>query len=855
MKKYLIALIMLLVMGAIFAQPGKKPVQKKPTQSEMDKQMEEAMKGMSEEEKAEMRKMMKDVMPDLMEQNSKMADYPEFTSNKQLVPKKDMVRINAIPKKKLTQADMSGYASNLYNKLMAKGNAAEMAIVKKIIARTPKANAIGGAAVLCMLQGHPQAALALSMKAVQIDPSNANWQNNMASLLTQYGYPEQAIPVLQKLKIQFPQNSTVLNNLGQAWLGLGMIDSAKTNIKIAGRVNPNHPEAKETEGVIEEIAGNTDKATDDYIKAMESSVNPFTEMLIKINNGQDKLAKIDFEKLKHSITIYEYFPKDWILIPTLSDNVSGYESDMRIKNGYSEMFEKLIPKIDSMAAASGVELAVLLERAELMGADSTKYFIKGFMQDLPKEPGFMDKPAVIVQNILQAYLDQWLIDSRKEGQNLMDNIDAQRKVMTKGGNDDKCSVIDRRNNEFLGYANPLIREFHARQIEEFRVWLNAFCTWTWYLGNPKNVTLTACISWTAVFISMHRESVNGQYDKSSACKAQNTDGVDNIPEPVIPNFTCPAVVSIPVGADWQQLSNASNFDNNEYKVKNNPAHPIPNQTIAYTADNGSIAEPGTDPFVKAANGSMSPGIMEPDNSGAAQSAEILSNYLENRSSDFQPDLSSADQAATSVTNDIVKVTNETNQSQGDGFREFINNRIAQQKAIEQKQGDWFREYINSRAEQQRAMEAQEQASSNWFREYMKDKIEKQKAQETRDRKTLDWFKEYMKSKLEAQKNADKVAIDKAIQDKIKQAKKSKLAQEILKKMMEGDCSKVKDQKQVLREKIKQMADEMEAGSEKTADKANMKQTMQNVEKNGLQPSLSSALQAPGTFTPVKGLFN
>ena len=43
MKKYLFALIMLLVMGGVIAQPGKKPAakQKAPTQKEMDKMMEE----------------------------------------------------------------------------------------------------------------------------------------------------------------------------------------------------------------------------------------------------------------------------------------------------------------------------------------------------------------------------------------------------------------------------------------------------------------------------------------------------------------------------------------------------------------------------------------------------------------------------------------------------------------------------------------------------------------------------------------------------------------------------------------------------------------------------------------------
>ena len=112
------------------------------------------MKGMSAEEKVEMKKMMKDAMHAMMEQNSKMADYPEFTSNKQLVPQKDIVGINAIPKKKLSPADMGHYTANLYNKLMTRGEAAETAIVKKVIVQTSKANELGGAAILLLLFFH-----------------------------------------------------------------------------------------------------------------------------------------------------------------------------------------------------------------------------------------------------------------------------------------------------------------------------------------------------------------------------------------------------------------------------------------------------------------------------------------------------------------------------------------------------------------------------------------------------------------------------------------------------------------------------------------------------------------------------
>ncbi|MGZ8549534.1 MAG: hypothetical protein ACXWV2_02685 [Chitinophagaceae bacterium] len=849
MKNRFVILAFILVFPLVLMAQVKKTgaKDKPPTQSEMDKMMEEEMKGMSEEEKAEMRKMMKGMMPALQDHNNRIADYQEFASNKQLVPKREAERIASMSKKKLVQADMAAYATSLFNKLITRGDADEMALAKKIIAQNPKANAIGGAAVLCMLQGHPEAALALSMKAVQAEPSNVNWQNNMASLLTQYGYPEQAIPVLQKLKNQFPENSTVLNNLGQAWFALGELDSAKTNIKIAVRLNPNHPEAQETEGVIEEVEGNTDKATDDYIEAMEISINPFTEMLIKNNNGQDKLDKIDFEKLKRNITIYEYFPKDWIKIPALYDNVSAYENNMRIKNGYSKMFEELDTKIEEMIKASSAEVDELFAKGE-------NEFVQTMALENIKGLNMMSKTAGTVQKILQAYLSQWMLDYQKQGGDLMENINAQRIVMTKSGKDDKCPDFDRKHNEFLVYANPLIRSFHATKIEEFRMWLNAFCTWIWKVsGNPKNTIMTTCIGWTAAIIEMYQSALEDQYTDPKSCVQQNGDGIDYIAAPSIPNFTCPADVRIPTGKEWQQLSHeAKNFDNNEYGVKNNPANPIPNQSIAYTADQASIAEPGSDPFVKAANGSITPGIMDPGNSNAAQSAEILGNYLKNRGIDFKPDLSSSESAATTVTDDIVKVTIGTIEreaeaaikNEGDAFRDNINNRIEQQKAadaLDAKRGDAFREFIKTRIEEQKALDAQNNAQGEWFREYQKSKIEAYKKQQAQIEKSMDSFREILKKKIENQK-IDKAAIDKAIADIMKKANKSKQSQKLVKKMINADCKNVRNTKDIQKEAFEKAM--IEAGED-----------MDVLRTKGLQPSISTAMQSPGTFTPVKGLFN
>lgn len=816
MKILLIVISLLLAMVITFAQPGIKPAAKEkiPAQKEINKMMEAGMKDMSEAEKVEMRKMMKGLMPALQEHNRSIADYPEFTSNLQLVPKKDAIRLAVIPGKELLQAEIAGYATTLYNKLITKADAAEIAIAKKIISKNPNPNAIGAAAVLCMLQGHPQAAMALSMKAVQTDPSNANWQNNMASLLAQYGYPERAIPVLQKLKKQFPRNSTVLNNLGQAWLGLGEIDSAETNIKRAGRLNPHHPESKQTEGVIEEIAGNTDKATDDYIEAMESSVNPFTEMLIKNNNGQSGLNKLDFEKLKRSITTYEYFPKNWITIPKLSDNISGFENDMAIKNGYYNMFEKLDTVINLLKEAAEQEINTSMDKGD-------DVFFKEMANESLKGYSMMSKPALVVQLILVPYFFEMMMEYSKEQTALLDRIQSSKDVMTKMAEGDQCADWDRRNNEFLSYANPLIRAFHEEKIEEFRSWLNTYCTWVWYLaGNPKNTSVMYCVGMTEAFTQLYQDAMHNQKVDWRSCVKHNGDDVATIQVPEIPNFTCPAVVSIPVGADWQQLSNAAkNFNANTFAVKQSANNPVPNSSLAFSSDQGAIAQAGKDPFTKMANGSMTPGMINDEE--LTPLSKIPLDDLTPLSKIPLDDLT----PLPKIPLDDLTPLPDLRRSKL--AKELLKKMMTADCKNVRDSKDILKEALEKMMKGVRELEAYEHVIEQIKK--LESEIEQKEADQTN--------KDLLKKQIEKmQQEVDKM-------DKYEEVQQSKeKIEKIIKEMDDMDDKKFMQQKF---NKIMQAVDEMEAAPA----------ILKNIQQNGLQPSISSGIQAPGTFTPIKGLFN
>lgn len=111
MKKIFISVICVITaIDFATAQQGKKTEQQKVlSQTDINKMIEDAMKeeGMSKDEQEQTKKITKDLMPGLMEQNTNTANYPEFTDNKQLVSRKNAVRISSIPGKTLTKTKMA----------------------------------------------------------------------------------------------------------------------------------------------------------------------------------------------------------------------------------------------------------------------------------------------------------------------------------------------------------------------------------------------------------------------------------------------------------------------------------------------------------------------------------------------------------------------------------------------------------------------------------------------------------------------------------------------------------------------------------------------------------------------------
>jgi tetratricopeptide (TPR) repeat protein len=273
MKKYTLLMLAILLVGtSTFAQQKPKPKEKEkpPTQKEMEEMMKEAQKeldNMSDEDKKMMKEMgikvpsMKDV-PQVTDKQ--LADAWE--NENRIVPNKDLARISSISKTPLTNTAMPSYLSTAHSSVIAQLKSASKTKGEEIYQLIKSQNnspiATGNTAASLWMLGKAELALYVMGKACLDNPTNTDNLNNYASMLSMSGAEQLSIPIFERINRQFPKNSTVLNNLGQAWFGLGDIDKATKYLDSTIRIYAYHPQANFTKSFIEESKGNTPAAVE-----------------------------------------------------------------------------------------------------------------------------------------------------------------------------------------------------------------------------------------------------------------------------------------------------------------------------------------------------------------------------------------------------------------------------------------------------------------------------------------------------------------------------------------------------------------------------------------------------------------
>ena len=267
-KIFCLSIVLFSFVTISIAQVKKKPKEKAPTQSEIEKLMKEAEAGMDQIDAAT-----KNIIDSMDIKMPSLKNVPKV-SDKQLaeawdveeriVPKKDVARIASITKINLNEATLENYVNAINTKTNLILNAASKILAEKIYSDLKvsgkSSDAIGNTAAGLWMMGRLQPALYIMGRICIEDVTNTDNLSNYAAMLSMCGLQQFAIPCLNYLNLKFPGNSTLFNNLGQAWFGLGDIIKSEKYLDSAIRIYAWHPQANFTKSFIVENRGNKSEA-------------------------------------------------------------------------------------------------------------------------------------------------------------------------------------------------------------------------------------------------------------------------------------------------------------------------------------------------------------------------------------------------------------------------------------------------------------------------------------------------------------------------------------------------------------------------------------------------------------------
>ncbi|HEX6889626.1 MAG TPA: hypothetical protein VF141_03000, partial [Chryseolinea sp.] len=288
MKKYFLLTTVMLLAFNLAAQTKQKSKQKEepPTQAEMAdmmKEMQNAMDEMSPEEKRAMDSMgIKMPSTNSIPQMSDAQIRDAYENESRIVPQKDPNRIKTATAVSVPTAGMTTYVEKTHQAVLKKLSPATKAKGAEILQQTVKLkSSAANTAVGLWMDGKPTLALYMMGEACKTNPSNANNLNNYAAFLSMCGAEQLALPILYNLNKRYPRNTSILNNITQAWLGLGDITKAEKYADSTIRIHANHPQANMAKGLIEESKGNIPAAIAAYKKAIRKGFSTEKENKLK----------------------------------------------------------------------------------------------------------------------------------------------------------------------------------------------------------------------------------------------------------------------------------------------------------------------------------------------------------------------------------------------------------------------------------------------------------------------------------------------------------------------------------------------------------------------------------------------
>jgi tetratricopeptide (TPR) repeat protein len=487
-KSYLLYLLVLTSLVSLCQQkPKPKDKEKAPSQQEIDAMLREAqmeINNMSTEDKKKLDSMGVKMPP--------MNSIPTF-SDKQLqevnnntgsfiIPKKDVARISSVNRKPMTNSELVVFlkttVAEIEQRMVPLKLTSSKQAYSEIKAKYDDPNAVSVAASGYWMLGVLQPAIYLMGRACQDDPNNPDHLNNYAAFLTMAQVEHLALPILIKLNRNYPRNSTILNNLGHAWLGLGDISLAEKYLDSAILLYPNHSQANYTKALLANSRGNTQGAITGLKRSLsraysESKKTALDELGYKLK-GSDLHWNLRMPQEALLVSTYEWpnYPKTTVQSVELKPEWDAYgenlvkqgielETQQRVSEGQIE--EDLQNKIQAALKLHDIGQLWLAKKASIM-LEYTLTARSGAMNKLKQKETELENAYKMVE------------DLQKQMELDLANVHEEFKPLMGEGKQNPfkayCAKLTAIQDAFLGSVNPKMESAYKGYIEAYQKMAN-----------------------------------------------------------------------------------------------------------------------------------------------------------------------------------------------------------------------------------------------------------------------------------------------------------------------------------------------------------------------------------------------
>jgi tetratricopeptide (TPR) repeat protein len=343
--------------------------------------------------------------------------------------------------------------------------------------------------------------------------SNSNNLNNYAAFLTMAGGEQAALPILENLNKKFPGNSTILNNIGQAWFGLGDMNNANKYLDSAIVLYPHHSQANMTKSEIQESEGKNAEAIESVKRAIQEHYTTDKEDRVNKLGGKVKFEEIPFK-----------YPKPWppmgiekfiIAIPPYPMSAGDADINDKLWRDYKE---------NLMAARNKLSAEI----------EQLKIKLKDFESRKVNNPGLLLPYNNTVHNTAvkkMAKLDEWATEQltrlyTKRQKLELETMPEWTKEYHKASNGVGCPVLTDISVGYMVKANTAWHEMNNELLTFYKEWINTKVHYLMYansglpdyelqLAAAKNIFLDALYQQAYVFGTVCKEQEPGLRPKDS----------------------------------------------------------------------------------------------------------------------------------------------------------------------------------------------------------------------------------------------------------------------------------------------------------------------------------------------------